>query len=423
MGLIEGYKSHITLISDSCLEIYPDNTQSDFTNIFPQTLNNRDDKKFSIKLVTIGLSNHVAEDHGIPSGYLKILINAIEDQRDGQQYTKCVGGITFPLKNTIGANYGFHSFTHGPNLPLRFDQLDNLRVTLTDINDRVINFVSGPATILQLEITSGMEEDGQFTLACHSEDPHRFPGNTLSTFTYGLHSTLELEGYEVALLNMIFPAHLELKKDPVWIRLHLSRFEYNLDEFDTVEDFVHKVTWDILRDESIRYEFAFKISGAPRTKGLICIKRKKRFVTKNSGKQQKLMTMEVSPAFAKACGQHTDPVEKRHMRVEDTMFFNGTPNLFRARPHPIAMLQCDLVKTNIMGGTHSTLLQTVPVLTARQDNDIRMYEPKQLTFHPVWKRPFDDIKFNITEPDGQKKRFLPIHPGDGIIVTLLFRLK
>lgn len=414
-------KSHITLSSDACRDLYPYNSQSEFINLLPNVLENRDDKKFSLKLISIGLSTVVDGDDGVPSGYVKILVNEVEAQREGQEYTRFAGGFTYPPETSAGADYALHTFRHAPILPLRFHKLDKLRVSVIDIHNRPVSFLPGPATILQVELTSGMEEDGQFTLTCHSEDLLRFPGNSLSSFTYGLPSTLDLAGCEVSLLNIVYPPHLELKKDPVWIRLNRVRLDYNLDKYRNVETWLHKMTRDILRNDSIRNEFAISVSNQLHTGGLICVRRKRRMIAAGAPPQKEKMTMEVSPAFAKACGQHTTPVDKRRMSPGDVIYFNGKPNLARADPHPIAMLQCNLIRTNVLAGLQSNLLQTIPLLTDRRDNDLRMYEPKELTFHPVWNRPFDTIQFSLTEPDGTKKQFLPVHPGDGILVTLLFR--
>jgi hypothetical protein len=85
------------------------------------------------------------------------------------------------------------------------------------------------------------------------------------------------------------------------------------------------------------------------------------------------------------------------------------------------MLQCYIIKPNIMCGRQARLLQCVPVLERREHNLSRIYEPQQLTYHSVPHRPINVIKFNFTNPDGTAREFTSVDDEEGTLVTLIFR--
>jgi hypothetical protein len=134
-------------------------------------------------------------------------------------------------------------------------------------------------------------------------------------------------------------------------------------------------------------------------------------------------TMKITPSenFTRAMGQTVEPRAATKLKPGKVLIFQGIPNVHLGLPHPITMLQCDLIKPNIMCGQQAQLLQVVPVLERRENDDSRVYEPQQLTYHPVPHRPFNTLRFEFTDPDGSSREFETESFGEGTLVTLIFR--
>ncbi len=85
------------------------------------------------------------------------------------------------------------------------------------------------------------------------------------------------------------------------------------------------------------------------------------------------------------------------------------------------MLACNLIHPNIVGGREIRMLQAVPVLTNRELNANRSYEPEEMVFHPVLHHPFSNINLSFVNTQGQERRLETVTPQDQIIVSLVFR--
>jgi hypothetical protein len=406
----------ICLSSDASVDIFPTNDATAFVNRLPRTLTNMENRKFHLKLKAIAMTTRSADPARITSGLARVHIYEVEGQRRGLEYRQNAGGFAFPPSEWRRGNYGLHTFSSPVRLPLRFQTLDKLHVLLTDDQDRKLELHTGPPTLLWVELTdSEMEPEEEFTITAVSSQPDLFPGNRLANFTMPLQSELSLVDYEVALLHLVYPP-LMTEDATAALTVNGTRLTFDMNEFVDNEDFVQTVN-DRL-GELTENRLRFGVSADPRFDGQAYLLR---------GGQRRGDDLHAdfhiypSPTFTKACGQTSHPRARTVLRPGKMFLFEGRPNIHLGRPHPLAMLECGLLNPNIVCGRLAPLLQCVPVLARREHNLARMYEPQQLTYHPVPQRPFTTINFRFTDPDGTPRDFRSTDPHDGMLITLSFR--
>lgn len=412
-------ESHfICLSSDACLDHFPKNSLNSFTNRLPAVLRNRGGRRFYIRLKSISICTGSRYYRETPDfSYVKIHIYEIEAQKEGRESAHFAGGFSYPPEKRASDDYALHTFRHSPNLLVRFQELDKLHVRLTDEANNPVEIPPGPPTIIFLEITD-MEPTEEFTITCISQQPDTYPSNSLAKFTVPLPNQMHLKGYEVSLLQVVYPPEM---KETIIASLKVNNYvwHYNLSNMASTTQFIHAVQRDLAHSEYGGY-LRFKRLGmntdspmAGRLAFLVSYRYKWR--------ERGLITVHPSPNFAKVCGQVMEPRLKTTMKTNDIFFFRGFGNIALGQETPVAMLHCDIVKPNVMGGTQARLLQCVPILANAKQNAKRLYEPPELAFQPVSDSPISRIGFEFGNPDGSLRRFRTEDPDCYVMITLLFR--
>jgi hypothetical protein len=412
--------SFICLSSAASLDVFPKNTATSFTNLLPRTLTNKGNKTFHLRLKAIGITTRSA-DPGLISTYLKIHIYELQAQREGLKTTDAAGGFAFPPLEKCSQIYAFHTFRQAAYLPTRFQQLDSLRIKIVDAQDKEVELLEGPPTLVWLEITD-MEQDNQFSITCVSSQPHLYPNNTLSNFTTPLSSELNLTDHEVALLHLVYPPGMT-EGEIATLKIDDTTFAYDLNQIRSTVQFLARVKVDIFKSK-FKKELAFGVMKAGPRKGHPFIRRTRLRKKGNRFTVAPIM-VNPSPNFTKACGQLSKPKSITSLYPGMTVFFTGNTgaNIFQALTNPVAMLCCDIVQPNVMCGQQARLLQCVPVFKDYEDNVNRLYEPEKLAYHAVPNMPFNSITLKFVNPDGRDRNFDRANPEDSMIATLLFRHK
>ncbi len=402
-------KSAICLSSNTSKDLFPDNTQSEFANQLPRPITNREGKRFHVRLKSLAVTTETANSERVRSGVAKIIIYELESQTEGMEYRRCAVTFPFPPTEWQQAGYGFTTFRHPPHLPLRFQSLDKLHVKLVDLDNEALQLRDGPPTLLWLEITD-MGPDEEFMVTCESRQTDYFPGNRLDEFTVPLPKEYLLEDFETALVNVTFPP-LMRESDVVELELGKRHLAFHLNEYANEREFVEAVKAAVARSFGGDLSFGvFPDEGEMAGQA---------YFHHHSNSTRRPIAILPCPRFTQACGQITRPKAKTALAPGKTIVFQGKPNLHYGRPHPLAMLQCSLIHSNVQCGQESPLMQCLPL--PRSSDEVRMYEPKQLTYHPVKERPFNTINFRFTDPGGEGREFVSENPDDSIIITLSFR--
>lgn len=400
------------LSSDACLNAYPSNRREHFINTFPFPLVNRQNKKYYIKVISICISSTTGSlNNDIPS-YIRINIQQLQPQRHGLGFTKTAAGFPYPPTEFNDDGCAIHSFNNALYLPLLFQELYELRITLVDEKDELISGLNdGPPTLILVQLTDRIMED-RFTISCCSHQPELFPENTLAEFRVPLPTELALPGYEVALLNLLFPSHLKDEEESASVTINDVKLVFNLDRITTTAQFITSVR-RLMRDNHMTPHLTFgKLMAGPHRGQL--------HFHMLPTSPMATITITPSPSFTLACGQRT-PKGTVILQPDHFMVFDGQPSVYLSRPNPVAMLTCDIVKSNVIGGKQSNLLQFTPIFKKKPAEANKLYEPKQLIYHKVVNRPFDHIKFVFLEGDGRSKTLLSSTPRAAIYATLAFR--
>ena len=411
--------THICLSSDTSAHIFNNNRRGNFTNLLPRALTNREHKKFYIRLHAIALSNHL-----FYFGHVKVHIYEVEGQRQGRKFSHCIGGFHYPPPDVAGTQAnaaGLHTFEKTTFLPLRFQHLDKLQVKLTKVDEEVeFDPKSGPSTLVWVQVTDEMQEREEFLITNSSIHPNTFPSNTLNRFNSPLPSELMLADYEVALLNILYPPDLKEQEEKGTLQINDTIFKFNLPGYKNTRQFVQSIRRAI--EESPFNGIFYFGTGGPEDgpyQGHLYMT----VLPDAPIPDDQKITVSVNTPFQRACGQTHPPFETMEMTKKGIKhFFQGKPDLHLALPHPYAMVRCDIIEDNIVCGRRDKLLQLASVLKSSGYLNL-MYEPRQLTFHPVMPNPFTSIGFSFQSPtDNSKERnFIRKLPTDDIYITLLFR--
>lgn len=415
---MEQHRAFLCLSSEGSGHIFPYNSPTCFANRFPKPIFNEQGRTFSIRLVSISLGGTLAL--GQQENYLNVHIYEMEAQRSGHQYTQSAGGFAYPpRRHALERKYGLHTFRHSPHLPLRYHKLEELHVRLTNKDGKQVELTPGYPTLLWIELTDAMKED-EFMITCSSEHPEFFPSNSLNIFSSPLPSELELKSYEVALLNIIFPAHVE---EPTKVSLEVDEysFHFQLRYIRNARHFVQLVKDDlnVYNRNKERNALTCGIVERGEKRGQFYIMRNENDTVQLG--QESGIKIVPSPTFTRACGQVLLPRERTYLQPGEMILFEGKPNVNLALPNPLAMVHCDIINHNIVAGEQGNLLQWVPAMRGKEENDNRLYEPEHLAFHPVVERPFNKVGFAMLNPDGRAREFKKDNPASSIIITLIFR--
>ena len=424
------HRYNVCLSSSSNLDIFPNNNRTFFTNTLPVSMSNHEQKEIFVRVKSVGLAIDPAQP---PVGYVKIQLFEVEEQASGfRKFDRVLGGFEYPGKNEDGSNYVFKTFgAETPFLPLRFQILNQLRILITDINDKRINLDSGGPTIVYLEIVTEdeMRDQNSFCITCSSNQPDLFISNTLAKFTCPLPEMIELHDYEVALINVVYPP-LMREESVIEFQVENEMYSYNLLDYSSITNLIRAINTDLqkmpLGRELQFVRRAFK-SAEGRTTMCVGIKRGRAPV---GVPQANYLQIKFTWAFNQVLGEYKNLQNVLMLRAGEIYVFSGEPNLYAVLPNPVALLTCDAVTPSLVGGELKPLLNCVPVKLQAIYNvqggvGVKMHEPKHLHYVNVKETPFDSISFEFLNP-GLKlypRIFHSDNPLDCVSITLAFRPK
>ncbi len=418
----------VTLSSASNLDQYPENRHDSFTNSLAYSITNRENLPYFVQLYSVQVTTKLsAEQEGYPN-YLKVNIYETQGQIEGREYSHFVDGFPFgPNHAGPGQNHIYHVFENSPVVRLRFQELRSLHVGITDVNDEPVHFQKDAfPTLLWLKIGQNMDEGENFTITClsggHSDV---FPANSLASFVVPLPKELDLTDFEVAMLHMIYPVGMT---DEGSAKLLIDKyiFTYYLSEFDFTANLIRKINTDVTKmlhgDVEVRKvhnEAEAREVGVP--VGRVFIRRRR-------GARAVPYNFRINKSMLKALGGASSTTVPNKLSVGDVIPFDYAPNLFAATPMPTAIVECSIVKPNIVASRRAQVLQLVPVVTHRHGDIFgvtsTLVSPKQLVWQSVIERPFNTIGFRWTDIDGGNRVFRVENAEDNpMTVVLIFRRK
>ncbi len=424
----------VCLVSDANPTSYPHNKPWEFTNVFPVPVTDRSDRRFTLRVCSAVLSASLIVAYR-QHARLIINISGIEPQADGRSYTQRTAA--FPLAEAVaqygptatlsadalGVRYHEHVFRQSPRLPLKFQILQKLTITITTEDGNVASIAGVETifpTIVMLELEEDEQDQRQFTVTCRSHSAGGlYAANELSNFITPLPTEVELKDYEVALQSIVYPPELREDLAPITLTFnqHVLDFTVTADLEDT-HNFLQ-----LVRTSMAAIPVLSTISLNVLDDGSVEIRRR-RFQAGNHGPLVMLVSCSFNFAVAIGGPGSRQLLPRTPLRYGTGIRFGGRPNITRLAPFSVAMLECDIVTPNIVGGRRANLLQVIPVLHRRKSGATRLYEPAELLFQPVDEIPFSQIRMRFTHPDGTQRHFHTFATAGQhamIVLTLVFR--
>lgn len=418
----------VCLVSDANKDTFPNNTVTRYSNNFPQPLIDRQDRRFCLRLRYVAV-NKLLSIQAAEIGRITVHISEIEPQIEGQKLTYRVGA--FPIiKETAAAVrsphynrsvYYEHTFREAPQLPIKFQDLRQLRVLLTDENGIELKYEGGEGlpTIIMLDVEEeDPESRGQFTVTCRSNGEGLHYRNELAYFYSPMPTLHTLQDYEVALQSIVYPAKLTEDQGLNTITIDGETFDYTDKKFESNAEFLTALKEDVKNDERLKTELIIHEED-----NQVVIARNLTRRREHRGQRRKrFIVITCSDNFLKViAGPQGNKIDDLAVLIPGARLeFGGEPDVHRLRPSQVGMLQCDILTPNILSGQRAKLLQVVPIYheTAAE----KLYEPRELIFQPVEAMPFSQILFSFTHPNGEPKHFVCRDNKNAmIVITLIFR--
>ena len=403
----EPIPTYICLSSDCSADMYPNNSRTSFVNKLPTPIRVNGADQLYIRLHSIDFAE------GPISEYLKVHIDEVTEQVQGRIYSKYTGGFTIPSQQRLSNEYGRSYFLNSPFLPLKTQDLQQIGIQILNAENWPITLPDSPPTLLMVEIGVNKSVD-QFLVTCHSRHPDLYPNNSLGQFISPLPTEICADGYEVALVNVVYPGLMEEGHNMVTIYVDDAAASSDIKGKEYTIDFIREIQ-DQIREVSNGLT-SFGIVPDGHEKGRIFIK--------NSEENENSVTITCNHKFAKVCGDLSGKNIQQVLQPGEQYLFRGYPNMYWLASSPSAILTCSVVETGVSFGQRQKVLQCVPVYKSEDDDENRLYQPPQLIFIPAVKYPFRSIEFHFLEPDGRMKNFVPDNrEEDDLYITLLFRRK
>ena len=422
-----GDKRLYYLVSDNDELNIPGNTASNFVTQLPEALLNPKRLPLMVKLREVVVPNYMKDGTDQPPGGLvRVHLAELKSQTENRKYSQVLATFVFPWRfftdKRSGKHYQFMP-PHAAQLELRFTEVRRFRVRLTDVYDNDIEFEEGVKTVIVMEVTTRTEKS-QFTIMCTSMHKKTYPQNTLTRFRSPLPEEIHLRGYEVALLQTMFPKTLRHKDKYARLRINDQVKWFKVDETMTEAHFavmVRGVIWDAGLSDELIFD---KDPDDDRVEKFMF----RRIFVQN---QKPRCILAFDTDFARLVSRPGGMHEMRDTYLEPLDKVElGKYCVGNVAPDSFGILSCDILEANVLGNTHGHALSIVPFMRKplaghNQMLGVGIYEPENLIFHPVADKPFSTIEFSVTDTRMVEEQYTSddVDGDDMMIVTLVFRRK
>lgn len=421
----------ITLLSNRDRELYPDNCTSKFVNILPHHIYPR--KNFNALYVRL-LSACIPVARGGGDKLVWFFMNELEGSVLFQsERDHCLGQVQLEPDRANKNGVQFHEFRHTSFQKVSQIPLYRLNILLADGDSNQLQPVEDRETSITLEIMDEIESGDHFEVVGTSlptdESQRLFPNNNLTDFRIPLPFEIMLdETWEVALLNMTIPPYLAWRK--YWIFIH---DEFIFVDVSTVRSarMAARAVADVVASSRIGRQYLMADVGRRGLATALLINR--RPLAEDAGDpfedeggielriSQDLMAL-MNPTGPRA---HDDYLLHIPPRTLEILPLTTNPDEIIKLDHydPLAMVYCDIVKPNIVGGELKPLLQALPMGQYIHADRAELFQPKNLLYHDTLFRKLSSIRIKIENSSGGDYPIQTQRDNDAISVTLKFRRK
>lgn len=403
---------YCVLASNACLNYYPNNTLTKFTNVLPFAVRPSGNNSLYVRLRAIAISPELLPPGDPLAHTIQVHIDELQAFPVNDSFEKCLIQTIFP-PGTVLQHYAVREFDNTVFQPVARSTLDRLSVFVTNSVGEQLQLAQGHPTLLQLEIAE-MDTPGHFAVTAMSHMPAElavYPENTLNNFKIRLSQDIQLANYEVALVGIAYP-HDMIMRLPVMTFTFKDEDEswdviqpFNLEDFTTSRALESNIVQKINQEAMLRDMVTASVErGDPRKEdfGQLAI---------SGVTEGKNIHVKMSQEFMRVI-----PYGDREFVIRGKeKIILGAINLRGAMPIQVGMLYCSCVEETLVGEDQYQLMHIVPI-----ERDKYIYEPEHLIFHRVTSQPFNHLHFRLARPDGKSHEY-ESPSGASIIISLLFR--
>lgn len=426
----------VTLLSNQDKTLYPHNTVSKFTNVLP---------------------NHIYPRRGFNSLYVRLLNVCIPINREihkvawiylseiegstlyRSNHDHCLGQLQADSRLATKDRIQFHECRHTSYHKINAIPLYRLNVFISDEEGNPINNNNEEeerdvryAASITLEIMDEIDAGESFEIVGYSNNPLEgegaFPFNTLTDFNIALPYEIVLdETWEVALAGMIFPPELVWSK--YWVGIGNEYYYIDISRIKTRRELIHTLTETVneantdgnvkmmLKNDMGRIVLAISREGEEEESDDDAINLF--HVTFSKGVMETLLP---NSSFARLASFRV-PIPLGRDRIiqlgNDSLDERVQINYYS----PLALIQCNVVKPNIVGGSLKPLLQIIPMGDYIFADGMSYFQPHNLIYKDALNYKISHINIKLKNSLDQELPITSNNPHASISVMLKFRKK
>lgn len=194
---------HVLLASNANLDAFPQNTLSEFTNLFPLI---EQPNELFVRIKGISISKRL-KPYAAHPGFVKVEITGLQSNILEKEPQRALVRFNYSRDPTNRGDYQVVEFENTPFLKLRTVPITQLSVRICNNSGRVLKLEDGLPTLVHLELSS-MNTDQQFSLTCisHSQREREvYLQNKLNDFHVRIPQEMTLNNWEVAVGGIGIP--------------------------------------------------------------------------------------------------------------------------------------------------------------------------------------------------------------------------
>lgn len=416
----------VTLLSDRNKDFYPDNNPSSFTNTLPSCIYPRRGlNRLYVRLLNACISVNTPKD-----GVAWIFLSEIEGNAlIKPELDHCLGQVRLSTDKT-GVQY--QEFEHASYHRVNTIPLFRLSVKVTNHSTSPLDEggVNLPTSIT-LEIMDEIEAGEHFEIVGHSlaENTSPFPFNRVSDFTIPLPYEISLDdSWEVALTGMSFPDGLVY--DEYFVEVADVKYFIDVNGIRSIRQMADVIV-EVFREAHVADQMTVKVTASQKYAG-----RKALFIRRaklKSGEEDPYSAAGgLSVKFSRALTHFLNPYNQgpgfsARFAPGMTLMVSLGPREYRTKApnySPLALVYCDAVKPNIVGGELKPLLQIIPMADYLFKRETRFFQPKNLIYKDVLNKKMSSINIKFVGTHNEERYPIDVQsPNEVVIATLKFRKK
>ena len=332
---------------------------------------------------------------------IKVQCDIIEPQLLNNTYSQDLLVLSSDIHYTN--RYFFYEIEKISYIPLLFNNISEIKIKLVDEKNRLIQLVTGHATIVKLRFKKNPNMEGNFYCRITSKPNKIYPDNKITNFSVQLPSTKELtDGWKVSMnsinlpntfttflpnrsknllsfvyktpnkpaISFTFKSNIQYTPARLISELNVFFMENNLGAVNVDE--LGRLVFS-LSEDNVSFAIGLDVANVLGYENGLIISGSELMVIRPTVVQPKTITFE-------------SPIDCKYFR----------PNYF--------IVYSNIVQPSIIGGQYSPILKVVPILDS--DEPYKLLDFKVREFYDISNSDINEIKVELRTHDGEPVNFI-----------------